>query len=91
MIYNGFLFKINNNNLYCYGIGLIKYRDDFKPIFLYSKIDTCIKEFGTSYYYYDLGIIDTQNKEFSLQVFISNYLSIFAITAITGIYIKNSI
>lgn len=74
LLFQGMYLKVDRGKLSCYGLGLIKYRDNFKPIFIVSMIDTCINEIGTPSSI-DIGIIDSQERNESFQVIISTYMS----------------
>lgn len=72
-LFHGMYLKIHDNKLTCYGLGVINYGAKFKPIVLYSELDDCVKDFGSS----DFEIIDSQDQEQSFRVYISTYFSMF--------------
>lgn len=95
-LFQGFYLKIEDRKLKCYGLGLIRYSNKFKPVFIFSNIDTCVKEISKSDdydYNNDVGILDSQDMENSFEVYISTYMSIFILSCIGygGYYITKKL
>jgi len=67
-------FELNQKQrLYCYGLGFIKYKDDFRTVIGYTEVDSCVKEIQNGIC--DIGVTDTRDMESSLEVKLSTYMS----------------
>ena len=67
--------ELKNNKLYCYGIGIVKYKDSYIKLFPYAEIDTCIKSFSVGKH--DIGVTDSRDMTYGLSIVVNTYMSLF--------------